>query len=331
MPATIDSNRFIVGVFPSPSAQIEKENTSGFPKFHTWYTPTDSGVRNAILFGSEIVLFAADQGSATSAKDQADFLATQGVSCYDGFEEIIAVVSHYFGGKPTDSFRLDPEALLIAVGAERASHVRRFVQNQKSLEIYQLGELAAKYAGFRCQAIVGNTFSMKVGRSWTPWQGVAELQRAIQKICLPDVSALPIDDILQIQSNCADLLVPMRAELLRLSKNLRESVKSTDDRSDIAREAEFLVQTDILPVVMETSTLVTEELRKRDKDFAYKIIRFAAIAGLGFLLPDAIKFMPTVIDKAIDSVEAAHQSLSKSRPPTRTAQFVIEVRDSLPV
>ena len=87
------------------------------------------------------------------------------------------------------------------------------------------------------------------------------------------------------------------------------------DPADIAREAEFLVQTDILPLVMEASTLVAEELRKRHRELAYKVLRFAAIAGLGFLLLDAIKIMPTIIDKAIDSVEAAHESLSETNPP----------------
>ena len=347
MPMTFDLDRFTVGVFPSSpyqsirrlsepyhvpslfvtsSPHSDQTPAPDYPSPFSWCASTDSGVRNALLFGSDLVLFAVERNRIMSAQDEVALLRASGVVCFDGYQEFLASIRHFDTCK-SSSPNTDLKNLLFEMGRERAQHVEQF-RFQRSLERYDFQEMVAEYARFSCQATLGDSLDRPATQSWTPWQGVAGLQQAVQKICLPDISSLPIAEILEIRTRCENLLIPMRAELLRLSKCLRIMGES-GDILNIAKEAESTVYTEILPTVLEASTLIKEELRKRDKNFAYRALRFIGIAGLIHLYPDAVSFIPVMIEKVIDTLEAGQESLTEPRPVAYTARFVLQVHDAL--
>ena len=61
----------------------------------------------------------------------------------------------------------------------------------------------------------------------------------LSHVLLPDVSSLPIDAIMDVRTRLGDSLDPMRAEMLRLTEDLRQLVGASTDSATIAAEADL--------------------------------------------------------------------------------------------
>ena len=61
----------------------------------------------------------------------------------------------------------------------------------------------------------------------------------LSHVLLPDVSSLPIDAIMDVRTRLGDSLDPIRAEMLRLTEDLRQLVGASTDSATIAAEADL--------------------------------------------------------------------------------------------
>jgi len=160
-------------------------------------------------------------------------------------------------------------------------------------------------------------------KPWNTYQAVVELQSAITRLVLTDVAELPFEAIFEIRDRTADVLDPMRAELLRLTEALRMMVESTKNGPrDLRSEAESLVATKVEPIVLEAAGRTKDLARQKWR----KLLKGAAKS---FGLAGASLFDPNLIGKAIaQTLETSAQALGrledKTPGPKHTAQFVLQ-------
>lgn len=156
---------------------------------------------------------------------------------------------------------------------------------------------------------------------WQPHRIVNYLLEALQKTqILPDVSNLPLEELRELQDKVKLYLLPVRAELQRLTKDLRKLVGDELTDEVLRREAEILVSTDIEPLFIETAALISDQLRNRYKRWLVKSLRVIGLASL-------VSFDPKLVTTATkDSVELATDIISnldavKSTSPTVQLAF----------
>src|SRR5262249_42544315 len=138
------------------------------------------------------------------------------------------------------------------------------------------------------------------------------------------VSDLPFEAIFEIRDQTSDVMDPMRAELLRLTEDLRKLVEDESDVRAIEAEAKNLVHTRIEPVVREADHRAREMAAKKWRKFYVELANTFRLAGASYfdhrLIVKAIEQGIRTTDVALDRTE------QKGPGPRSTAQFVIEAR-----
>jgi hypothetical protein len=146
----------------------------------------------------------------------------------------------------------------------------------------------------------------------------------ISRLLLPDVSDLPIDGILDLRERLKDSLDPMRAEMLRLTDDLRKIVESSRDPNLITAEVNNLIATRVEPVVRDADRRANELLQKKWRKILAGAAKAFGFAGAGFvdpkLLAKAVQQSPETGAMALSPVEDHGVSMSE------TAQFVLRAR-----
>lgn len=233
----------------------------------------------------------------------------------DSFKERDALLVH------PDS--TDLKSLGMAFIDTMAAVVTKYEQNMTGGDPAVLKHLQTAEA---CFIDPKSPYALQPVPQWDARRAAQQLMNALTRVLLPDVSALPIQEIMEVREKVKDELDPMRAELLRLTEVLRQMVKDEESHDEIIREAENLIKTRVEPVVREAARHTEEIMQSRWRQFFQKALTFFGLVGLGFLNP---VFMKDALQKGIDAAAEGVGALSKIETITATARFVLEVRRGL--
>ena len=119
------------------------------------------------------------------------------------------------------------------------------------------------------------------------------------KIALPPIADLSDTDILKAREELVEQLIPFRSAMLALSPTVRSGIESTASISDIYREAQYIVDTQISPPLSELKRRLSIE---KGKFWRRLILKGSAIVP-EFLLNWTTKNGLEAAIKAIDGVK----------------------------
>lgn len=149
----------------------------------------------------------------------------------------------------------------------------------------------------------------------------------LSTLLLPDVSRLPLPAVAELKVEVKDYLDPMRAEMLRLTKQRRGMVEGEYAQEDVAREAVNLIATEIEPVVRESAKRIEDVMRSRWKKILQGTLNFIGISGLGLLNPGA--FAKDAAMSGVKFITELPDVVGRVEAPTQAARFVLEVKQKL--
>jgi hypothetical protein len=157
---------------------------------------------------------------------------------------------------------------------------------------------------------------------WNAYEGAAHLQWALSRLLLPDVSSLPFEVLMELRELCKDSLNPMRAELLRLTDDLRKLVEDSKSPDAIREEAMNLVATRVEPVVREADYRTREFAEQKWRKLYTGAAKAFGFAGASLL--DS-KLIGKAIQQTLEtSALALDKAEDKTQGPRMTAQFVLQ-------
>jgi hypothetical protein len=157
---------------------------------------------------------------------------------------------------------------------------------------------------------------------WDTDRAVQHLTKALSNVLLPDVSSLPLIEVMQLREKVNDEIEPMRAALLRLTEDLRKMVENDWSEERVAREATNLIKTRVEPFVREADQHARDLLQRKWRKFFQGALKVIGLAGAGWLRPDLTKDM---LKEAVN-VAASMVSEKDQQQLSGAAQFVLEVR-----
>ena len=173
----------------------------------------------------------------------------------------------------------------------------------------------------------GSKFLLEPVGDWSAHPAAQLLMNEMSRLLLPDVSRLPIPAIAELKEDVKDYLDPARADMLRLSKQLREMVKEKQSLNDVAHEASNIIATEVEPVVRESARQTAEVMKSRWKKFLRGTLNFIGVCGLGFLNP--AMFAKEAAMGGLKLVSDSTEAIGKTVPPTHTARLVLEIKQKL--
>ena len=137
------------------------------------------------------------------------------------------------------------------------------------------------------RVVVGGTsfLGLSESQTWNAYCGAHELMMSLSRLLLPDVSDLPVEAIMEIRDRLQDSLDPVRAELLRLTEDLRLIVLNTQNEESISDEADNLIATRVEPLVREASRRADELLNRKWRKLMSGAAKAFGFAGAGFADP----------------------------------------------
>lgn len=177
--------------------------------------------------------------------------------------------------------------------------------------------------------IYEDDFSIKSPNSWTPHQYALELMNAMQQIHLPDVSTLELGQIKDLHDRAKDELEPMRAEMLRLTEDLRKMIGDDCDTTKLAREAENLIATRVEPPIRELRSRINSDLELTKRGYKEHLLKSIGLLGVGFLTHEPKKAITDVLSDTISFLASKWVELPLPKASTAAARFVIEIDHGL--
>ncbi len=163
--------------------------------------------------------------------------------------------------------------------------------------------------------------------AWDAHGAAQLLMDALSRLLLPDVSRLPLSVVAELKAHVKDHLDPMRADMLRLTKQLRALAGEERSREALAREAANVIATEVEPVVRESARYTADVVKSRWKKLLRGTAQFIGVAGLGFLNP--AMFAKEAAMRGVEVVGDASEAVGAVRPPGAAARFVLEVKRRL--
>jgi hypothetical protein len=157
---------------------------------------------------------------------------------------------------------------------------------------------------------------------WDADKAAQHLMKALSSVLLPDVSSLPLLEVMQLREEVKDEIEPMRAALFRLTEDLRKMVENEWSEEKVTQEATNLIKTRVEPFVREADQHARELLEKKWRRFFQGALKVIGLASAGWLRPDLTKDM---LKEAVNVV-AGMVSEKDHKELTGAAQFVLEVR-----
>lgn len=159
---------------------------------------------------------------------------------------------------------------------------------------------------------------------WNARSAAHELMMGLSRVLLPDVSIMPVEVIMDVRGRLQDSLDPMRAEMLRLTDDLRKLVGSSTDSAAIAAEADNLIATRVEPVVREANRRANELLNAKWRKLFLGAAKAFGLAGAGFVDP---KLIGKAVQQTLETGALAFSDPEEALPPLgSTAQFVLRAR-----
>jgi hypothetical protein len=159
---------------------------------------------------------------------------------------------------------------------------------------------------------------------WNARSAAHELMMGLSRVLLPDVSSLPIDAIMDVRTCLRDSLDPMRAEMLRLTEDLRQLVGGSTDSAVIAAEADNLIATRVEPVVREANRRTNELVNAKWRKLFVGAAKAFGFAGAGFVDP---KLIGKAVQQTLETGALAFSDPEEALPTVgSTAQFVLRAR-----
>lgn len=158
---------------------------------------------------------------------------------------------------------------------------------------------------------------------WNAHQEAHTLMEALSRVLLPDVSTLPLLEVPELKEKVKDELNPMRGEMLRLTEDLRQMVKDERAEEEVAREAENLISTRVESVLFEVDRHIKDLLSTRWRRFLPGIVKVISLCGGGYL---GLELTKDAVAEALGEVAETLLAQGQQRPPTATAQFVLEIQ-----
>jgi hypothetical protein len=107
------------------------------------------------------------------------------------------------------------------------------------------------------------------------------------------------------------------------TEDLRQMVEDEQSEEEVAREAENLISTRVESVLFEADRHLKDELNKKWKRFFLGTLKAVGLYAGGYLKLDLTK---EAFTEVLGAVAEALLGQGHQRPPTATAQFVLEIR-----
>jgi hypothetical protein len=242
-----------------------------------------ASIRNALLYADCVNWFQVDAAVA-AMRDLADFLTDRSNSTplrtrnLDNVDFIAEVRQSGAGEFIVQC--VNPQSILQRFPAEFSGD-----QVSQVLEMMAGGLLDGVRAIDNCSVLVSHVGRLQENGFWNVNSAVAELQGAISRLYLPDVAGLPLEMIMDMRDRLASSLDPMRAEMLRLTEELRKCVAGTKEPStrSVQAEAANLIRTRVEPVIREVDQRVRDLAQSRLRTFLVGLPKALGFFGAGFV------------------------------------------------
>jgi hypothetical protein len=177
------------------------------------------------------------------------------------------------------------------------------------------------------RVVVGRSqlIGLNESKEWNAYRGAHELMMSLSRLLLPDVSSLPVDVIMDIRDRLQDSLDPVRAELLRLTEDLRLLIPASEQKENsISAEANNLIATRVEPIVRDASRRANEMLNRKWRRFLAGAAKAFGFAGAGFVDP---KLFAKAIQQTLEAGMLSISEEDEDRPNFKaTSQFVLHAR-----
>ncbi|MEM9670764.1 MAG: hypothetical protein AAF950_17770 [Pseudomonadota bacterium] len=176
--------------------------------------------------------------------------------------------------------------------------------------------------------IFAEQYKVRSPTSWKSHQAAQELMNAIQRVLLPDVSELTLEQIKALQDRSKDELDPMRAEMLRLTEDLRKMVGDDWDTNDLAREAENLIATRVEPSVRELNSRIKSDVKTTGIGYGGQLLKSIGLLTFGRLFQNE-KTVEKAFTEATDFLGDKVTGLSTPKADTAASRYVIEIQQGI--
>lgn len=160
---------------------------------------------------------------------------------------------------------------------------------------------------------------------WQTHQAAQTLMNAMSKVLLPDISRLSFDDVKGLQERAIDELEPMRAEMLRLTQDLRNMLGESWKTEDLAREAENLIATKVEPAVRELNSRIKTDIKETGSSYLAQGLKFITLCGVGWLFRKQEYSEKALIDGA-NFIADKIPDLPTLKASTPSSRFVVEIQ-----
>jgi hypothetical protein len=176
-----------------------------------------------------------------------------------------------------------------------------------------------------CRVFVSNVdTSGAPDQNWNSYNAAHALMMGMSRLLLPDVSDLPIGGIMDLREKMKDSLDPMRAEMLRLTDDLRKLVGTSHDPNLLTAEVDNLIATRVEPVVRDADRRAKEFLQKKWRKLFAGAAKAFGFAGAGFLDP---KLLAKAVQQTLETGAMALSPVEdRGVSMSETAQFVLRAR-----
>ena len=169
-----------------------------------------------------------------------------------------------------------------------------------------------------------NSIGFESPQEWEPYHATEELVKAMQRLqILPDVSKLHLDDIAKLREEIKDELDPMRAELLRMTEQLRTMVGEKFDPIEVSREAENLIKTRVESTMREAASHLKSIQESRIRKLIHYSLKTIGIIGLGFTNPAT--FGAKAIEESVKMAGSTFELLDKIPIPQATVRLSLKL------
>ena len=211
---------------------------------------------------------------------------------------------------------------------ENRNLLERSIKDLKNfrLSVLQIVDEMANSA--HAAMIFDSYFKPTTPAGWNTHHAAQELMNAMQRVLMPDVSDLSLEQVKALQDRAKDELEPMRAEMLKLTTDLRTMVGDDQNISHLTREAENLIATRVEPSVRELNSRIKSDLKQTALAHGGQFLKSIGLLGFGYLTKDA-DMRKDAVTGAIDHLSKMVPGLPTPRANTPASRFVIEIQQGI--
>lgn len=105
------------------------------------------------------------------------------------------------------------------------------------------------------------------------------------EVAVPQCRAVEAEELLELRRKLADVLIPYRMALQRLSTRLRDGLKEEVSMADLRKEAKFLAESEVEPAVYELREKIERNLNGLILKVFGKLLGWIPIVATAFLAP----------------------------------------------